>query len=85
MDLSVSTIEAIKRLNEKSKEQNNEQFINNIDSIIKIVEEYEEKTVPVKEYYKKQNKVITIDGSADTQEVFNRITNKLDDAFRKVR
>lgn len=85
IDLSVSTIEAIKRLNEKSKEQHDEQFITSIDSIIKIVEEYEEKTVPVKEYYKKQNKVITIDASSNIQNVFEKITKKLDDAIRKVR
>ena len=47
------------------------------DTVVKRLKEYEEKTQPLVEYYKKQNILKTVNGSRTVEEVFEDISNFL--------
>ena len=49
------------------------------DTVVKRLKEYEEKTQPLVEYYKKQNILKTINGSRTVEEVFEDISKLLDE------
>jgi adenylate kinase len=42
------------------------------------IREYEEKTAPLKEYYKKQGKFRSIEGVGSVEEIFARITEAVE-------
>ena len=49
------------------------------DTVVKRLKEYEEKTQPLVEYYKKQNILKTVNGSRTVEEVFEDISKLLDE------
>jgi adenylate kinase len=53
--------------------------------IIGRLEEYEQKTARVVEYYKKQSKYKAIEGLGSTDEIFETLTTTVDTAFHKAR
>ena len=85
LDLSVSPLESIKRLSARGKTDKKRRYDENTESIVHRLEEYEEKTIPVLKYYKKQKKIISVDGKGTKEEVFDRVKTVVIDAFRKVR
>jgi len=84
-DLSVSTLDAIKRLSKRAKTPNFRSYDLSTDLIIHRLEEYENKTLPLKEYYSKYKKVFTINGMGSEDEVFERLCNSMDKALKEVR
>ncbi len=48
------------------------------ETIRKRIQEYEEKTAPLKEYYKNQDKFRSIDGIGTIENIFDRITKALE-------
>ena len=49
------------------------------DTVVKRLKEYEEKTQPLVDYYKKQNILKTVNGSRTVEEVFKDISKILDE------
>jgi adenylate kinase family enzyme len=55
------------------------------DLIINRLEEYEEKTLAVADFYKKQQKFASVDAVGDEEAVFDRLNEKVEVAIRMVR
>lgn len=71
INLTVSPEEFWKRMNlRKSQEHRSD---DNDELIKSRLKEYEEKTLPVVEYYRSRGKVVDIDGEGSIEEVFSRI------------
>lgn len=85
VDISTSPVECIKRLSARSKTPNKRSYDRNVESIVTRFEEYEEKTQPVDTYYQKQNKVKKVNGKGTPDEVFEEISQVIEEAFKRVR
>ncbi|MEO8569780.1 MAG: adenylate kinase [Ginsengibacter sp.] len=82
--LDVSEEELVKRLVKRGEtsgrtDDNNEQVIRT-----RIVE-YNKKTSPVAEYYKKANKVVMIKGEGTVEEIFLALTKEIDTRMKKTK
>ena len=71
LDLAVNEDELIERLVNRGKTSGRSD--DNPDTIKKRLEVYHEKTKPVNDYYKNQNKYTVIDGSGSVHNIFDRI------------
>lgn len=76
LNMDVPREELIRRMMIRAKQENRaddkpEIFENRL-------KEYEAKTFPVMEYYNKQNKVLSVNGVGTIDEIFNRLTEKID-------
>jgi len=76
LSLEVSEPELIKRLLNRGKTSNrtDDQDERTIRSRL---EEYRKKTMPVAEYYNKQNKLSNIEGEGSIEEIFNRLVSAI--------
>lgn len=82
--LDVTEEELVKRLVKRGEtsgrsDDNNEQVIRT-----RIVE-YNKKTSPVAEYYKKANKVVMIKGEGTVEEIFRALTKEIDARMKKTK
>ena len=82
--LDVTEEELVKRLVKRGEtsgrsDDNNEQVIRT-----RIVE-YNKKTSPVAEYYKKANKVVMIKGEGTVEEIFKELTKEIDARMKKAK
>jgi adenylate kinase len=77
LSLEVPKEELIKRLIERGKSSGRSD--DNLDVIKKRLQEYEEKTMPLIDFYKERGKYIAINGVGDISE----ITDRLNDAIEK--
>jgi len=55
------------------------------DVIIRRLESFENRTKPVLDYYEKQKNIYHIDGSGNEKEVYDRLAEKLELAFKHAR
>lgn len=85
MDLTVPTLESIKRLSVRGKTFNQRTYDTDTDIIIHRLEQYEKRSTKVTEYYQKQNKLVSINGVGLQDEVYNRLCNCVEVAFKKIR
>ncbi len=85
IELSASTLESIKRLSARAKTPNARAYDVNTDLIIHRLEEYNQKTVAVGNFYDKQNKFSTVDASGEEKVVFDRLCDKVEKAMRILR
>lgn len=84
-NLHVPTLESIKRLSKRGQTSEKRAYDSSTDTIIRRMEQFDERTLPVLEYYRKQKPIYDIDGIGTKEEVFNRLSDKLDLAFRNLR
>ncbi len=84
IDINLPTLESIKRLSARSKTATARTYDMETDLIVARLEEYSEKTMPVADYYLKQNKYRTIDGMGDRQVVFDRLSETIANALKHV-
>ncbi len=84
-DLNVPTLEAMKRLIQRGKTPNQRTYDLSTELIIQRLEEYENKTLPLREYYSKNKKVYTIDGNGPKEMVFEKLCECMDKALKEVR
>jgi adenylate kinase len=84
-NLHVPTLDSIKRLTERGSTSGRRPYDSSIDTIIRRMEQFEERTLPVLDYYRKQKPIYDIDGIGTKEDVFNRLSDKLDIAFRNLR
>lgn len=85
VELNASTLESVKRLSNRAKTSNARAYDLNTDLIIHRLEEYNEKTVAVGNFYDRQNKFASLDASGDEQTVFQRLCDKVEKAMRILR
>lgn len=85
LELDVSMLDAIKRLNVRGKSHKKREYDLDMDVIINRMEVYQKKTVAVTNYYKRLNKMFTINGAGDGDEVFSRVDTVVGKASRELR
>jgi adenylate kinase len=84
IELKLSTLQAVKRLSSRGKDiQKARPYDLSTDMIVNRLEQYKEKTEPVVNYYQKQQKYSKINADGNEQEVFNRLSDEIEDTFRK--
>jgi len=76
IDLQVENQELIERLLNRGKTSG--RCDDNLDTIKKRLEVYENKTAPVNDFYKNKNKYASIHGMGSIDEIFERISTVLD-------
>jgi adenylate kinase len=74
LNIEVSPLESIRRLHARGKTDKRRKYDRDTESIIHRLEEYEEKTIPVLNYYRNQNKVINVNGQKTSDDLFDKIT-----------
>jgi len=85
LEVKAPTLELFKRLHSRGKTEKARSYDMSTELIIGRLEEYEQKTARVVEYYKKQGKYKAIEGLGSTDEIFDTLTTAVDSAFRKAR
>lgn len=76
LDLVVEEDELVDRLVKRGETSGRSD--DNLETIKKRLDVYHEKTHPVNNYYKEQNKYTVIDGTGTVDEIFDRISKVLD-------
>ena len=76
IDIQVDNKELISRLLKRGETSGRSD--DNLETIKKRLEIYQQKTTPVSDYYKKLNKYVAIDGMGEINEIFDRITTVID-------
>lgn len=85
IELSTSTLESIKRLSARAKTPQARSYDLNTDLIVHRLEEYQEKTLPVADFYSKQNKFATLDAFGGEEVVFERLSATVEAAMKVIR
>ncbi len=85
MEINVPAFELMERLNARSKTDRRRPYDMNIEVILHRMKMYESKTVPVAEYYKKMNKHCSVNGSGPVEDVYERLSKQVENAFTKIR
>lgn len=85
IELNTSMLESIKRLSARAKTPQARAYDMNTDVIIHRLEEYEEKTMPVADFYNKQKKFASIDALGVEEDIFNRLCIKVEEGMRILR
>jgi adenylate kinase len=84
-NLHVPTLDSLKRLTKRGTTEDKRPYDSSIETIIRRMEQFQERTLPVLDYYRKQKPIYDIDGLGTKEEVFNRLSDKLETAFRNLR
>ncbi|MFC2103931.1 adenylate kinase [Bacteroidota bacterium] len=84
-NLDIPTLEAVKRLTARSKTDKRRYYDMNTEVIIRRLESFQNITVPVLKYYKKQKNIYNINAIGSEKEVFERLVEKLELAFKNAR
>ena len=85
LEVKAPTLELFKRLNSRGKTDKARTYDKSTELIIGRLEEYQQKTARVVEYYKKQSKYKAIEGLGTTDEIFDTLTAAVESAFHKAR
>ena len=83
--MEVPMLECFKRLSNRSKTDKKRSYDSDTDLIIQRMEEYEEKTKPVINYYKKQSKYTLVNGTGDKDAVNELLSDVIEKWFTKIR
>jgi adenylate kinase len=85
LNLKLSTLEAIKRLNDRSKTERQRLYDTTTEMILHRLDEYEKKTRPVIDNYKKQSLFFEVDGAGTEQDVNTRLQTSVETAMKLLR
>lgn len=85
IEIKVPMLELLKRLSKRAKTDEQRLYDGNLDSIVQRLEEYEKVTTPVADYYRKLNKVYSIDGTGSKNEIFSKLSVYIEKAFKQAR
>lgn len=81
LSLDVPNEELIKRMMSRAKKE--ERLDDKVEIIENRLKEYNDKTIPVIDVFKEQNKYHVVDGIGTVDEVFNRLINKIENILSK--
>ncbi len=79
IEIRLPTLKAIKRLSARAKTDRKRAYDERTELIVHRLEQYEEKTVPVIDYYKKQKKFYSVKGEGTEKEVFDRLSEMVEE------
>ncbi len=82
IEMKISTLNALKRLSSRAHTDRVRPYDETTDLIVNRLEQYREKTLPVIEYYKKQDKFHSISSIGTEEEVFDRLSEQVEDITR---
>jgi adenylate kinase len=82
IEMRISTLNALKRLSSRAHTDRVRPYDETTDLIVNRLEQYREKTLPVIEYYKKQDKFHSISSIGTEEEVFDRLSEQVEDITR---
>ena len=82
IEMKLSTLNALKRLSERAHTDRARPYDMTSDLIVNRLEQYRIKTLPVIEYYKKQDKYYSISADGNQEKVFNRLSDKVEEIER---
>jgi len=84
IELKLNTLNAIKRLSKRGQNKDTARpYDISTELIVNRLEQYSEKTEPVVAYYQKQNKYSKINADGSEKEVFNRLSNEVEETLKK--
>lgn len=85
VELTAPTIELIKRLDRRGRSDKARPYDLSTELIIHRMEEYENKTAPVMELYKRQNKHTVVNAVGSNEDIFARLSETVEAAMKKSR
>lgn len=85
IEIEVPTLELINRLDARSKTDDCMPYDKSTSRIVKRLQEHEQKTVPVIEKYNQLHGVAKIDGMGNFNEVFEKVSDVVENGFRNLR
>jgi len=85
VELEVPMLELLKRLDARGQTDKRMAYDLETATIVKRLEEHEQKCLPLVQYYRKHAEVTVIDGRGTRDEVFARIVEPVEAAWRKLR
>jgi len=85
VELAVPTIELIKRLDKRGRSEKARPYDVTTELIIHRLEEFDTKTAPVLELYKKQNKHVVVNAVGTNEEIFALLSDTVQAAMKKSR
>ena len=85
VELQAPTIELIKRLDKRGRSDKARTYDLSTELIIHRLEEYDTKTAPVMELYKKQNKHVVVNAVGPNEDIFDRLSETVQAAMKKSR
>ncbi len=85
INLKLTTVEAIRRLNDRSKTEKMRLYDTSTEMILNRLEEYEKKTRPVIDNYKKHSVFFEVDGAGNEDVVNSRLEVAMKSAIKQAR
>ncbi|HEY3373072.1 MAG TPA: adenylate kinase [Prolixibacteraceae bacterium] len=85
IDIQVSTLEVISRLDQRSKTSHCKPYDTSIEKIVRRLKEHEEKTIPVLHKYKEIHDVSIVNGEGTFDEVLERMSAEIEKGFKYLR
>ena len=85
IEIKVPTLELIQRLDRRSKTDCCMPYDSSTEKIVQRLKDHELKTIPVIEKYKQLHEVVVIDGMNSFENVFNSISNEIENGFKNLR
>ncbi|MDO8971919.1 MAG: adenylate kinase, partial [Saprospiraceae bacterium] len=85
INLQVPFLELIKRLDARAQTNSRMPYDGTAATIVARLEEHEQRTEPVLDYYRVHNQVIDIDGKGSSDEVYERLKDPFVRAIRNLR
>ena len=82
IEMRISTLEAVKRLSNRAHTDRARPYDMTTDLIVDRLEQYRQKTYPVNEYYKKQGKFHSVKATGDMEDVFDRLSEQIEEITR---
>lgn len=85
IEIEVPILELIRRLEKRSSTDSSMPYDSDISTIIKRLQEHENRTVPVVEKYSALHGTIKIDGTGSFEDVYQRIAEEIEFGFKGMR
>ncbi len=85
LDIQCPTLELIKRLDARGKTTKRMNYDMETSTIVHRLEQHEKICLPVVEYYRKQGKMTVVDGTGTPEDVWSRIEEPAENAWRRAR
>ncbi len=85
LDIQCPTLELIKRLDARGKTERSMSYDRETATIVHRLEQHEKVCLPVVDYYRKQGTMTVVAGEGTPDDVWNRIGDPAEEAWRKAR
>lgn len=83
LEMKVPPLELVRRLARRGQSDKAMPYDNTTETIVKRLEDHEESTLHLAEYYEKTKKIHEVDGTGSEDEIFERLSKLVEAASRK--